>query len=228
MCFLPPSAGQVALNLTGGKDGEAGAAERADLRVLGELDEFKGKVFTIHPSQLICKMYVEKLGIAGLSRSQRGLDSGNVLALLPVGGGRLVSALQLPSFQRLGLEEPMPGTSQLEQKYLPSGQRHVHVDLPISKTRAKRAAKQGEVATSLSLGDQPASRPSASCLRPPIEQLICEPSSWPHANGRGGGKHEGLSDAFGSACEDFLDWLGALQLQSLGGNWASIYGHEDS
>ncbi|CAK9087766.1 unnamed protein product, partial [Durusdinium trenchii] len=91
---------------------------------------------------------VEKLGIAGLSRSQRGLDSGNVLALLPVGGGRLVSALQLPSFQRLGLEEPMPGTSQLEQKYLPSGQRHVHVDLPISKTRAKRAAKQGEVATS--------------------------------------------------------------------------------
>ncbi|CAK9087622.1 Hypothetical protein (Fragment), partial [Durusdinium trenchii] len=205
---------------------------------------------------------VEKLGIAGLSRSQRGLDSGNVLALLPVGGGRLVSALQLPSFQRLGLEEPMPGTSQLEQKYLPSGQRHVHVDLPISKTRAKRAAKQGEVATSrwqalvqplqetislvaycnketgapydflplqsfggtisqmevpirsrvVSLGDQPASRPSASCLRPPIEQLICEPSSWPHANGRGGGKHEGLSDAFGSACEDFLDWLGALQL----------------
>ncbi|CAK9041437.1 unnamed protein product [Durusdinium trenchii] len=49
--------GQVALNLTGGKDGEAGAAERADLRVLGELDEFKGKVFTIHPSQLICKMH---------------------------------------------------------------------------------------------------------------------------------------------------------------------------
>lgn len=26
------------------------------VEVLGELDEFKGKVFTIHPSQLICKM----------------------------------------------------------------------------------------------------------------------------------------------------------------------------
>ena len=40
------------------------------------------------------------------------------------------------------------GAGQLEQKYLPHGQRHVFVDLPVSKTRAKRAAAAGEVATS--------------------------------------------------------------------------------
>lgn len=40
------------------------------------------------------------------------------------------------------------GAGQLEQKYFPHGQRHVFVDLPVSKTRAKRAAAAGEVVTS--------------------------------------------------------------------------------
>ena len=45
--------------------------------------------------------------VTALILAKRGLESGSCLALL---GGRLVAALAGPSFQRLGLEEPLPGT----------------------------------------------------------------------------------------------------------------------
>ncbi|CAE7516794.1 unnamed protein product [Symbiodinium sp. CCMP2592] len=81
--------------------------------------------------------------ICGLSVGPGGQSS---VALLGA-SGRLCARLPAPSFQRLGLEEPLPGAAKLQAKLL-SGQRHVVVDLPISKTRARRAAKTKEPATS--------------------------------------------------------------------------------
>ncbi|CAE7467449.1 unnamed protein product [Symbiodinium sp. CCMP2456] len=83
--------------------------------------------------------------ICGLSVGPRGQSA---LALLGASAPpRLCAQLATPGFQRLGLEEPLPGAAKLQAKLL-SGKRHVVVDLPISKTRARRAAKTKEPATS--------------------------------------------------------------------------------
>lgn len=96
---------------------------------------------------------MEDFGLAALSRG--ALDADAVLCVVPC---RLVASLPPSAFRRLGLEEPAPGhrvatylppslgAQQLEKKHLP--QRHVCVDLRISKTRAQRAAKAGEIAKS--------------------------------------------------------------------------------
>ncbi|CAJ1409532.1 unnamed protein product [Effrenium voratum] len=188
---------------------------------------------------------LEERQIACLSRGARGLDSGDVLALWP-SPPRLGAALSTCSFQRLGLEEPLPGAGKLEQKFLPCGQRHVFVDLPVSKTRAKRAAKLAQVprsrwqelveplqetASFMAYCGKEADAPydfaplksatsSIQCMEVPIQcrgislgadarrpgfQQLVEPWRWSDAKG-------GLGNAFGRACEDFLDWVGALHL----------------
>lgn len=84
----------------------------------------------------------------GQSKSAVALLGASATSAGPSAGPpRLCAALTKPSFQRLGLEEPLPGAAKLQAKLL-SGKCHVVVDLPISKTRARRAAKTKEPATS--------------------------------------------------------------------------------
>eukprot|EP00930_Biecheleria_cincta_P087807 TRINITY_DN77043_c0_g1_i1.p1 TRINITY_DN77043_c0_g1~~TRINITY_DN77043_c0_g1_i1.p1 ORF type:complete len:409 (+),score=61.78 TRINITY_DN77043_c0_g1_i1:74-1300(+) len=207
---------------------------------------------------------IDERQICCLSRGVRGLDAGNCLAVFPP--AQLVAAVMEPAYQRLGLEEPAPGTQQLEKKLLPSGQHHVCVDLHISKSRAKKAAAAREQPVSfwqakapreevcdllaycgneingsydfaplVALGaetrseDMPVTckrfqlaarempvkvrdaaspgQKAPSVPRPPLEQLVGKPSVWSEdSNDLTGG------EAYGEACEDLLDWLGALHM----------------
>lgn len=203
--------------------------------------------------------------ISCLSLGVRGLDAGNCFAVFPP--AQLVAAVMESAYQRLGLEEPAPGTQQLEKKLLPPGQRHVCVDLHISKSRAKKAASTREQAVSfwqakapredvcdllaycgnevngsydfaplVAFGAEiqseevrvtckrfrlaaremrvkvsdaaPPGQKTSSVPRPPLEQLVGKPSLWSEdsSNDITGG------EAYGEACEDLLDWLGALHM----------------
>lgn len=98
--------------------------------------------------------YASNRGIVCLSRGA-GLHSGNVFGILP--SGVLLAAVNRPTFERLGAEQPSPGSAKLQEKLLPPDRRHLSVDMGLSKTRAKRAP----------LGEQPTCRWRS--LAPPQE-----------------------------------------------------------
>eukprot|EP00927_Polykrikos_kofoidii_P020041 TRINITY_DN19442_c0_g1_i1.p1 TRINITY_DN19442_c0_g1~~TRINITY_DN19442_c0_g1_i1.p1 ORF type:complete len:464 (-),score=58.17 TRINITY_DN19442_c0_g1_i1:160-1551(-) len=200
--------------------------------------------------------------LACLSRG-RGLHADTVLAVRPCGD--LILSMNGPTYQCLGVEEPLAGSVQLRKLgrlLMPADRRHVRIALGVSKARAKRAA-------SVSADCEPASRwraiadprdtcdfdayceteeevsddssgaggkqgglgcllaKAASVRRVPLAatkrrlSLPDVPSSWVQAGaclnvGEWFGQLvRGMpcdASIYGEACEDLLDWVGALHL----------------
>lgn len=182
---------------------------------------------------------VRDLDICCLSQGH-GLDAGNVLAVLP--HGELVLAVDGPTFQHLGVEEPAAGAHGLLRKLIPDGRRHLRIGMGVSQTRRLRAATPEEATSRWRDLAPPQECCSliAYCGRERAEAYTFAPICGPRTVVRrvempvnlkrvqlgGSSAHcarppfEGFAsvpapcseEEFGEVCQDLLDWLGAVHL----------------